>query len=537
MTNKTNIPTFFEERKFIANEFAKWILTQQSFITPMDTETLHRFKDGVYVPDGVVFVKKFTEATLGGKSISTRSINEVVGHIIRKTYIERGEIDSDADIINVKNGVLNTKTFEFSDHSPDEYHTIQIPTKYDPDADCPEFKKFLSEIMKNNDEKNTIQELFGYCLTKSYYIQKWFMFLGNGANGKSVLLTVLKAFLGQMNISNVELQNFENKFAVAELNGKLANIVSDLSAKELYYSGKLKSLTGGDLLMAEKKFENPFSFVSHAKLIYSANRLPKTVDDTFAFWRRVMIINFVETFTGKDDIKDLASKLTTEDELSGILNFAIEGLQRLSINSDFSKKSSVEEIKEFYTKNSNSTMAFFVDRVEITNSTSDVISLHDLHGAFVEYCRKNQFPDDSLKKFNSEIRKEFNLKESRERIGEDNTQTRVWQGIVLFDDLHSNILPFSCDKRDGSDEGKGKIGKGECEIRTRDVSSLGSLSSQQQIMDTIQKKISEYRNESDHAYNVIEAILEEDNHPIDEIEYCIKLYKQGHRIYIPQKEV
>lgn len=541
MSNESTKPIFYENRKFLPNEFAKYLLdgSGEYFVTPRDTEIIHRYEDGVYRPNGAPHIKEAIESAVDGKSITSRSVSEVLGHIQRRTYINRDQFDECEDEITVKNGVLNTKTFEFIPHDPSNKFLLRIPVKYDPDADCPKFKKFLSEILEDGIERDTIEELFGYCLVKNYSIQKWFMFLGSGANGKGTLLSTLRTFLGAENISAVELQEFEKPFSIAELYGRLANIVGDLSAKELYHSGRLKSLTGGDLLLAEKKFQNPFNFINHAKLIYSANELPKTFDGTVAFWRRVMLINFNKTFIDEGDVKDLWKEFTAEEEMSGILNLAIQGIHRLRDNGKFSKENSVGEIEEYYIRNSDPVTAFFMDCVEISNDVDDYISLQSLHTSFVEYCKQYRFMDLSIRKFNTSVRNNFRLRESREKNEETGKQERVWSGIFLSYDKDDNITSISLDSMTEMTKYNLEDSK-KCLYNSSSSTGHSGHSvtepDSNKIMVFIQKKISEYGNAEDHTYNVIEALLEKSGAPIDEVEYCIKLHKQGHRVYIPNKE-
>jgi putative DNA primase/helicase len=541
-STETNNPMFYENRKFLPNEFAKHLITKagEHFATPRDTEVIHRYQNGIYRPDGVPHIKETIEKAVDGKDITGRSVSEVLGHIQRRTYIDRDEFDENPDEITVKNGVLNTKTFEFVPHDPSRRFLLRIPVKYDPDADCPKFKAFLSEILDHVDERNTIEELFGYCLIKNYSIQKWFMFLGNGANGKGTLLSTLRTFLGAENIAAVELQEFEKPFSIAELYGRLANIVGDLSAKELYHSGRLKSLTGGDLLLAEKKFQNPFNFINYAKLIYSANELPRTFDGTLAFWRRVMLINFNKTFIGDKDVKDLWKEFTTEEELSGILNMAVEGIQRLAVNGGFSKSNSVEEVEEFYIRNSDPVTAFFMDCVETTNDMNDFISLQALHTAFVEYCKRYRFVDLSQRKFNAAIRNNFRLRESREKNEETGKQERVWSGIFLSFTKDDVIPSSSFDSMtemtsNNLEGGKKCLYNTDCQTGHSGFSVTPMDSGK--IMAYIQDKISEYGNAENHTYNVIEALLEKNGVPADEAEHCINLHKEGQRVHIPQKRV
>lgn len=534
-------PDFYAERKFLPNEFAKWAIesTKHHFITTSDTETIYRYLNGVYKPDGDIILKGLIEKKTGGMNIHKRSVNECIGHIQRKTYIDRDEFDNNIDLVNVKNGVLNVKTFDFVKHDPSQYHLTQLPIKYMPDADCPRFKTFLSEILPDKVDRDTIIELFGYCLIKNYSIQKWFMFLGEGANGKGVLLSVLKHFLGAENVSAIELQDLDERFAMTELYGKLANTAGDISSRSLIYSGKLKSLTGGDVVFADRKNAAPIHFVNHAKLIFSANRLPKTFDETRAFWRRVMLITFSETFIDGADDKNLINKLTTEDELAGILNLAIEGLQRLSDNEGFTKNDSIDQINEFYMRNSDSIGTFFIDRVEITNAADDFITLDALHTKFIDFCRANKFPTITKTRFNREIEERFGLMKDKGTNPVTGKRDRGWIGLFVSsidDETITSSIPFTSGQKGQKGQVSPiresrsceKISGGDCPF----CPSRPGIN----LMEFIQMKVVEYGNTEEHAYNVIEALLEKDGVPHEEIEYCIKLHEQGHRIYIPRKE-
>ena len=432
-TTASPLPEFFEEAKFIPNNFAVWLTEKsgQRFLTIADTETIYRYVDGIYVPDAKTYIKGMVEQFTGGRRVSTRSVSEAVGHVERKRYVDRSIFDNNEHEIALQNGVLNTTTFEFTEHSPDRYFLQKIPVAYDPSAECPMFTGFLENVLPDKNERDSIIELFGYCLVKNYSIQRWFMFYGSGGNGKGTLLSVLSAFLGHDNVSTVELQNFDRNFTLAELYGKLANIAGDLSHRDLEYSGKLKGLTGGDRLLAERKFQNPFNFVNHAKLIFSANELPRTHDETIAFWRRVMLFNFKKTFIGNDDTKNYHKFLTTESELSGILNLAIEGLQRLNDNMDFSKKTSIDEVKEFYVKHSDSVTSFIMDCVEITYDPDNTMSFESLHKAYLMYCQEHGFTAKTKKKLNRSLRNDHEFVDDKGYDGATGEYSRRWSGVIL----------------------------------------------------------------------------------------------------------
>ncbi|GAJ03978.1 unnamed protein product, partial [marine sediment metagenome] len=233
------------------------------------------------------------------KFMTRHAVSEVIGHIERSTYTDRKKFNLEKWILNLENGLYNIETGKLSPHTPEFLSTIRIPQAYDPQADCPRIRQFFREVLREEDIA-VIEELFGYCLIPDYSIQKAFLLLGDGANGKSTLLEVLKHFIGTNNCTNISLQAIESqRFAVATLFGKLANIYADIPSTKVAHVGLFKMLTGGDAIGAEKKFKDGFSFNNTARLVYSTNKPPQIDEDTLAFWRRWIFINLPNKFDGR----------------------------------------------------------------------------------------------------------------------------------------------------------------------------------------------------------------------------------------------
>jgi P4 family phage/plasmid primase-like protien len=159
-------------------------------------------------------------------------------------------------------------------------------------------------------------------------------FLGkcrDGANGKSTYLRAVRAFIGEENVAALSLQRLENdRFAAARLVGKLANICPDLPSESLSSTSSFKAITGGDALLAERKFEESFEFVPFTRLIFSANHPPKSADASPAFFRRWVVVPFVRTFQSGDPgtlpRDQLDAMLADPAELGGALNKALQAL-------------------------------------------------------------------------------------------------------------------------------------------------------------------------------------------------------------------
>ena len=128
---------------------------------------------------------------------------------------------------------------------------------------------------------------------------------------------------------------------LVDLFGKLANVFADLDRRALKGTSYFKTIVSGDSIDAERKFKSTFSFTPYAKLIFSANEIPHSSDNTFAFYRRWCIIPFNNKFEGEKADVNLLHKLTTPEELSGLLNRALQGLIRLIDNNGFTEPRSV----------------------------------------------------------------------------------------------------------------------------------------------------------------------------------------------------
>jgi len=421
---------FFDENgKFVAKRLADEIMSEVRFATLTDTEEVWYYdtKSGIWRPNGEIVIKTLCEKYLGEEANRYR-VNEVVAHIQRSTYVDRSIFDRNIELIAVENGVLNLITGELLPFSSDYYLTVKILVKYDPNADCPKIKEFFKQVL-HEDDIPVMFELFGFCLYRKYFIHKAFMFVGSGRNGKSTLINLLRRFLGPQNVANVPLQSFaENRFAAAGLYGKLANTFADLSSEALRDTGLFKTLTGCDTIEADRKFKNSFSFTNYAKLIYSCNKLPETYDDSDAFFSRWIIINFPNKFEGEKADKHLLDKLTTPEELSGLLNLALISLWRLLKRGEFSKGVSTEEVRELYLRMSDPVAAFVMDCVEV--DPEGYVPKKELYSAFCEYCRNNQLPTVSENTFHKKLIRHVRVEDYRPKI--QGKRITAWKGIRLI---------------------------------------------------------------------------------------------------------
>jgi putative DNA primase/helicase len=305
---------------------------------------------------------------------------------------------------------------------------VQLPIKYDPHAKCPNILKFLGQVLQPKDVFTAL-ELFGYCLYRTSKYQKALLCVGKGANGKSTFLLLFEHFLGKENTGHVSLQDImSNRFATACLYGKLANIFADLKNDKLSNSGLFKMLVSGDPMKAEKKHCQPFDFENYAKLFFSANEIPQSEDISYAYFRRWIIFFFESVFEGDNNDPNLICRLTSEEEISGLLNLALIALRQLIKDNGFAYVDDIATIMKDYTLNSDNVARFVTERCEITGNDEHYIICRDLWGNYFEFCKKNNLHSKDDNVFGMEL---HGLGVNRRRIRLGHEREYCYVGIRL----------------------------------------------------------------------------------------------------------
>lgn len=429
---------FDENGKFLHTRLADEIVSQlpdEYLNTPVtnkggDIVWRYNEKKGIFEPTGIPWLQTQIKDILGDEYASRRA-NEVIKQIQVETYDFENSLrkETNLNLVVVKNGVLDIHTKELHPFSPKYKAKNRVPVNYNPEADCPEFKQFLREI-HHKEDLDFIQEWWGYHLYRQYKFHKAVMFTGEGGNGKSTELNALCKFLGEDNVTHETLyQLSSNRFSPGKLFGKTANIAPDLAPDEIKRSSNFKALTGGDKIRGEHKFEHTFYFWNYAKLSFSCNQLPTTPDNTRAFFRRWVIVNFPNVFEGDDKDENKLEKITTPEELSGILNWALEGLQRLLKQGYFSKSRSTDEVAEEWRDKSNPVKSFMDNCLE--ENPDGVIQKDKMYIAYSNYCKIRGFTKEIKSQLTVKMKEERIMKEGRRTIKGYEKRQHCWLGLEL----------------------------------------------------------------------------------------------------------
>lgn len=398
------------------------------------------YRDGVYVPQGRSCVKEFSRRILE-RAYTTQLSNAIVSKIEADTFIEHKDFfDTNyIDEVPLINGILNINTRELTEHTPDKIFFNKLPIEYNQYATCPNIIKHFESTLKDKESVSVMLELFGYLLLKEYRIEKAIMFVGHGRNGKSKTIELMKRFIGAENCSSLPLKSLnEASFSLSELFGKMANLAADLSKTDLKETGMIKSLIGRDTVQAKRKFLRDLNFVNYAKMVFAANELPRIYDTTDGFWTKWVLLEFPykfvtqevydETQEDKTMLKimdtEIMKKLTTPDELSGLLNSALDGLDRLLRKKDYSYSKSTADVKDMWIRKSDSFTAFCYDHVD--ESDNGKITKKDLRKMYHKYTKIHKIGGCSDKAIHITLENMYGVSEKQ-----DTWDGRIWEGIQL----------------------------------------------------------------------------------------------------------
>ena len=293
------------------------------------------------------------------------------------------------DRVNVLNGILDIESGEMEPHSPDFLSPIQINAAWDPEADCPAIDQFVQRVFPY-DAHEVFYQLAGLFLTPNSRCQKAVLFLGSGAggSGKSVAITLLRTFLGPWNVSNVPLHDLtEGSRSLAELRGKLLNISADVPERDFDDTTVFKQIVDGQLavLRAPRKYRDPIEFQPFTRLLASAARVPQSADNSLGYLRRWLAVPFDTTLNESNLDRTLLDKLTTPEELSGLLNRAVGEHRQLLESGRLTESEKMARAKDEFDQASDSTRLFLKERVEEC-SPYEEIDRTELYNAYKDWC-------------------------------------------------------------------------------------------------------------------------------------------------------
>ena len=292
-------------------------------------------------------------------------------------------------IINLLNGSLvldeNGATLKAFDHR--DFLTHQLDFAYDRQAINSLFLKYLLRVLPNEATRRTLQQVAGYLFIKGLKLEIIFFLFGTGANGKSVFFEVINGVIGDDNISNYSLESLtdDKGYYRAMIKDKIVNYGTDIKLTKID-AAILKTLASGEPVEARLPYRNPFMMTDYAKLIFNVNKMDSTcVEHTHGFFRRLLIIPFMQTIPDHEQDKDLHKKILANR--AGVLNWIIEGAEQVIKNRNIFISDECEQFKLQFIKDSDS-VAMFEEQFILENlrGTFYFRKVVEAHSDYKNYC-------------------------------------------------------------------------------------------------------------------------------------------------------
>lgn len=358
---------------------------------------------------------------------------------------------SHPNYVSCGNGIINMDAIAAGhpreawliDHSPQWFSDTQIGYDFDPDASCPTFDGYLEKCLESDGDRIAIlQEFAGYCLMNGNPFQRFLVLEGEGANGKGAFFTVMRAMLGDVNVSGVQLHEFANEFNLGSTLGKVLNIAADVDTIDRVAEGPLKSFTGGDAMCFNRKFKNPIVTVPTAKLMMGWNQRPKIRDRSQGIWRRMIIVPFDYVIPEKERVggMTMVEWWIETGEMPGVLNWSIAGMRRLIKQGGFSASKASEEAVEEYRIDSNPAKEFLLEH--LGECTHGSVVCTEVYRWYREWCLQLHRGDLGCSEFGKEVHRVFpHIRKSRPRA--EGKRDRHYVGIAWTTD---NVLGKPIDR-------------------------------------------------------------------------------------------
>ena len=341
--------------------------------------------------------------------------------------------------VPVKNGILvpyqkigDIIEFRLKPHDPSHGNKYILPVWYSKNADRNRWMQFLEEVVPDEESRSLLQEFIGSMLVPNSVLnlQKAVILVGRGRNGKSTFANTIAMLLGKENIASLRFDELHG-FKLSLLVGKIANIASEITTGKFVETAIWKQLISGDWIVVNRKFKDPIIYRAEAKHLYTVNDLPRVADTSEGFFRRVVIVPFPVQIPEEKMDPFLEKELAKE--LSGILLWALQGLERVWVNRGMlTLPENVRKHVEEYRFEQNPVMIWFDEEVEVDPHGS--VSIDQLYKNYREWCRDSGFSALSKVHFGRELKnilEEKKIPVKEKRLFFEGKRPRGFEGIKL----------------------------------------------------------------------------------------------------------
>jgi len=397
-------------------DYEKELLLRFPYLRRNTIGILYNYENGVYRPVNDLDLKSMILRSLDEDMLVNYRTNKNVSDkiscllsIIPKLNITEDE----GKIVNVENGLLNIYTKDLMPHTPNFVSLIQYPVYYDPEAKCPNWESCVADWMKGPEQEEKtrlIKQFCGYILSSSMLYDRALFMVGDGGNGKSTFIDTISKVIGPEATSHIDLDGLYGQFGMAGLVGKRLNIIEEVRGN-YYESNKLKKLISGETVTIDIKYKEQFTFKPQAKFVFAVNEMPRVDDVSTATERRICAVTFLNNYRKNPNPKLRARVGGLGDEVSGILNWMIEGAIDLKETDNFIVTDEQTTMLNEYREENSSVEGFIKECIVLDPEGS--IETPDMYSEYKKWCQSEGGRKTKAKiTFTKEV-KAFGAKDTR----------------------------------------------------------------------------------------------------------------------------
>jgi putative DNA primase/helicase len=341
--------------------------------------------------------------------------------------VQTSDLDANPMLLGLKNGLcMDLTTSMVFDMAPHHLVTKSVGCEYDPYAQCPQWEMFLREVFQNDQDLiDYLQQWVGYCLTGSISEQQILFAYGLGANGKSVLFSVLAEMFGTYAVTapvdTFMLNGNEGpkSFLLARLAGARFVLANETADGQRLAENTIKELTGGEIIAAAHKYGHVFEYRPSFKIAIVGNHKPVIRGTDTGIWRRLHMLPFNRTFAPQQQDLELVTKL--KSELSGILNWAIKGTEAWQQNKKLQVPDAMRKEADAYRSESDIIGQWLAERCTIQVGLQE--SAASLYADYGNWCKTNGHQPSSQTILGRRLSERGFTKKTGSKV--------VWNGLAL----------------------------------------------------------------------------------------------------------
>lgn len=403
---------FFDKDKFLHNKMGDYIIKNCNIKRDKASKELFYFneKEKIYQPDPDYIMGYMTRLA---PSLKNHQKEEVVKYISNYLYEEAVAFNTNPFSIVFKNGILDLATLTLEPMTPSHMESIKINANYNPNARSAIVDDFFATATAGNkDIEQLLYEAIGYAMLKTNELQKAFIAVGSGRNGKSTYLDLIKNVLGSDNTASISFKDLSNTFRASMLENKLASLAGDISNQPIQDSDLVKSITSGEEITIEQKYKAAQSKALFSTLFFACNKLPRTPDTTDGFYRRWTIIPFIADLSKVTRVEGMKFKadLLKQESLDYVAYKAVHAIYRvLNTTQDFTEPQAVKDMLNQYKVDNSTILSWFAEMLHEDKAKLAKLTVNEAYVSYSTWCQNSGRAKSSITTFGNAVKVDIGI--------------------------------------------------------------------------------------------------------------------------------